>query len=106
MNGWQGGEAGDAGEASVRTEIWERKDRRSTVNSVDNGDNLEKLREIIWCDHLGVVCSPLIGSETPHIFLHDGPVYLVVEENVVKLICPPCWLLATGHHKEFSRGSA
>ena len=75
------------------------------MNSVDNGDNSEKLKEIIWCEHLVVVCSPLIGSQVPHIFLRGAPVYLVVEENVVKLICPPCWLLATGHQKIFSRES-
>lgn len=75
------------------------------MNSVDSVDNSEKLKEIIWCEHLEVVRNPLRGSQVPHVFLRGAPVYLIVEENVVKLICPPCWLLATGRQKIFSRES-
>jgi len=73
------------------------------VNSVDNGDNLEVLKEIVWCNHLEVVTMPLKGTKTPHIFLHDGPVYLVVEENKVKMICPFCWVESAKVSRSFPR---
>lgn len=104
MDGWQGGEAGDAGKASVRTKIFEKERIGEPVDSVDNGDNSEVLKEIIWCDHLAVVPMPVKGSTIPHVFIHEGPVYLVVEQNVVKMVCPRCWLVSQGHQPTFFTG--
>jgi len=73
------------------------------VNSVNNGGKLKMLKEIVWCEHLAVAEMPMKFTQVQHILLHEGPVYLVVEENKVKLVCPLCWLKGLGFPAKFSR---
>lgn len=58
------------------------------------GDSVDNLSQILWCDHCSVDTRPLITSYVPHVHVKH-PVYLVVEEGQVKLICNACWLLVT-----------
>lgn len=73
------------------------------MNSVNNGENSKMLKEIVWCDHLKVSEMPWKGIPTPHIFLHDCHVYIVVEENKVKMVCPICWIKSAVTPPKFSR---
>lgn len=61
---------------------------------MDKGDKMEdqeKLKEIVWCDHLGVKPQFLTMVGTPHAHV-KGSCYVVVEENKVKLICDHCFI--------------
>lgn len=58
---------------------------------MNSGDNLEgKIKEMVACDHLPVVWQPLINQSAPHAYLR-GELYIVVEEQKVKLVCPYCF---------------
>jgi hypothetical protein len=60
---------------------------------VETVDTVDKLAEIVWCDHLSVVIRPLVQSNVPHVYI-KSKCYLAVEENKVKLVCSECWLLS------------
>lgn len=60
--------------------------------TVDKISESERLTEIVWCDHVSVVPHPLVPSPVPHFYIKQ-PVYLVVEERKIKLICPQCWIV-------------
>jgi len=57
------------------------------------------LKEIKWCNHLTVTPRPLVLVQTPHIYLHGQKCYLVVEENIVKLVCSDCFWISANSHK-------
>lgn len=62
------------------------------MNSVDTGD---KLKEIVWCDHVSVIRNPLF-SAMPNVCIERGPrTYLVVEEGRIKLVCTNCMMNST-----------
>ena len=58
---------------------------------MDTVDNREKLTELVWCNHLRVIPSPLVSASSAHCYIPPQKTYLVVENGKVKLICPECW---------------
>lgn len=66
------------------------------METVDKLGSEERLTEILWCDHVSVVPSPLVFNKTPHCFIRTAKVYLVVEQGKIKLLCPECWRKAIG----------
>ena len=63
------------------------------------GDSVDKLREILWCNHCSVIPGPLFTANQPHVFIQQ-PVYLVVEEGKIKLLCDNCWRIAVSLHSK------
>jgi hypothetical protein len=71
------------------------KKEREVVETVETGDNSEKLRVMCACPHVGVVWQPLRNHRAKHAFIKTSPVYLVVEQGAIKLVCAICWFKAT-----------
>jgi hypothetical protein len=53
------------------------------------------IQEIVWCDHVRVLAQPLLTTKTPHCYLGKGQVFMIVEQNKVKIVCPNCWKIGT-----------
>ena len=61
-------------------------------------DSVDKLTEIVWCDHVRVIPRPLVLHGSPHCYLPAQKIYIVVEELKIKLICPECWRRGIASH--------
>jgi len=59
------------------------------VNSVDK---LESLREILWCDHAGVMIQSATTGSTHVALLGKRAVHIVVEQQKVKILCHSCFV--------------
>jgi hypothetical protein len=59
------------------------------VNSVD------KLTEMVACDHLNVVWKPLVLHPAPHAWVRSKNLYIVVENGKVIMVCPECFQRST-----------
>jgi hypothetical protein len=66
-------------------------------------DSVDKLAEIVWCNHLRLIPSRLVGASVPHAYLPPQKTYIIVEERKVKLVCPECWKLSIIQHSLFSK---
>lgn len=76
---------------------------------MDNGDNFEGkmaemigsarkltvgvIREVAGCQHLTI--NPLLSDARVPNFFVRGPAYVVIEDKMVKVVCPACLLLAS-----------
>lgn len=58
-------------------------------------ETVDKLTEMVACEHLPVVWQPLVLSKVPHAWVRCKALYVIVEEGKVKLICPDCFKTAT-----------
>jgi len=58
---------------------------------VDTVDNRGRLYEIVWCNHLRLIPSPLVSESVAHAYLPPQKTYIIIEEQKVKLLCPECW---------------
>lgn len=63
------------------------------------------LREIVWCEHVRLVPSPMVLSKTAHCYIPAQQIYLVVEDAKVKVICPHCWRIGTQPRDLFAKES-
>lgn len=72
---------------------------------MDTVDNLPKLTEIVWCNHLRVIPSPLIMANGAQCYIPPQKVYLIIEEGKVKLVCPECWRAGINQTNMFFRES-
>lgn len=72
---------------------------------MDTVDKSDKLEEIVWCDHLRLIPSPLIRSSVSHAYLPPQKTYIIVEQRKIKLLCPECWRLGIKQPSLFSRES-
>ena len=53
---------------------------------------MDKLTEIVWCDHVKVTPRPIVHTTVPHVFVH-AKCYLIVEQGKVKVICSECFMV-------------
>lgn len=61
---------------------------------MDNGDNGDKLKELVWCNHVRVRAWRPIGHAKP-LFALSGKSYLIIEDGRAKLICGDCLVKAS-----------
>ena len=59
---------------------------------MQNQESSEKIREVIWCDHVHITTPEILGLEVNYFILHKAPVHMVIEEQKIKLVCPSCFL--------------
>jgi hypothetical protein len=59
-------------------------------------DTVDKLKAIVSCVHVKTVNQPVLGHPTPHILvMKPYAIYIAVEEQVVKIVCPDCFIRAS-----------
>ena len=56
-------------------------------------ETVDKLREVVWCDHVKAFGNVALTGER-NLYIASAPVYLVVEDLRVKLVCPDCMIKA------------
>jgi hypothetical protein len=56
---------------------------------------MEGVQEVVWCDHLAGQTIPLVGGRSVLLCHFRRSFYAVVEERKLKMLCEPCFHLAT-----------
>jgi len=59
------------------------------------GDKSNSLREFLWCDHAPVGVPTLKDGVAHLVILPERSVHLVVEQGKIKILCHPCFCVAT-----------
>lgn len=80
----------------VRRRSGSDSDKKRSGVAVDKGETVDKLTEIVSCEHVHMAPNPVLGSRTPHVMLNkpSGALFVAVEEGKVKILCSSCATIA------------